>query len=733
MSAPQKSTRMRLQRPAARKRTATSSGEKKPKPKKKQSGDRTAIVFFMLSLILLAVAARAYILQFERTAPLKKMAEEQYLKEIAIPARRGAIYDRAGNALAVSNQVDSIYAQPHKVPSPAKAAALLAKKLGMKKEELEKKLSSDRLFVWLKRRVDPTVAAEVKALDLPFVGTHQEPRRYYPAKSLFSHLMGAVDVDGHGIEGLEATFDSELAGTPSSALGLRDARGRTLIFEGQNGSDGMQGSDIFLTVDREIQAFAEAALKDGVQEVHARAGSAIVLDPKTGDVLALANYPEFNPNNIDKVPMDVRRNHAVTDTFEPGSTFKTILMGSALEEGLVRATDQVFCENGSYRIGGHTIHDTHPLGLISAKKIVASSSNIGVAKIGVQLGRERFGDYIKAFGFGMKSGIELPGESGGIVRPARKWPLIQLATVAFGQGISVSALQLAQAYAAVANGGVMHHPRVVRMIQAPDGTAKPATRPEALRVISPETAKTLNEMLLAVVNEPGGTGARAQVPGIAVAGKTGTAQKPDNTGRGGYGDEFIANFVGYLPAEDPRAVIVVMVDEPERGKHLGGISAAPIFQKIASQTMQLMGLQPSGSIAQAPVLVDPSVGDEAELNEAESDASDTPRSRGVVPDFRGLTLREALDTLKKSELRMQPEIVGSGKVIAQDPMPGSKPKSQVLKLVLASSRAGERRAALFASTAARSCRGPCSSRCRGRKATAPSLQRSRSKPAPKPS
>ncbi len=649
--------------------------------------DRASILLFLLSLVLLCVAARAYILQFERAEPLKKMAEEQYLKEIEIPARRGAIYDRAGNALAVSNQVDSLYLQPHKfeakgVESKA-AATTLAKTLGLKRDEVEKKLSSDRAFVWLKRRVDPSQAQAVMALGLPYVGSVPESRRYYPAKALFSHLLGAVDVDGRGIEGLEATLDQELAGTPILAPGLRDARGKTMIFDGPSGSEGMQGNDVYLTVDREIQSVVEAALEEGVREVHARHGSAIVLDPKTGDVLALANYPEFNPNAIAKTSLDTRRNRAVTDSFEPGSTFKTILMAAALEEGLVRASDQVFCENGVFRVGGETIHDTHPQGLISARKIIASSSNIGVAKIALQLGRERFGEYIKAMGFGSKSGLEVPGETSGIVRPSKKWPLIQLATVAFGQGISVSALQLAQAYAAVANGGVLQRPRVVRMIRTPDGRTRPAPSAEPLRVISADTARTLNDMLQAVVNDEGGTGARAAVAGIKTAGKTGTAQKV--AAGGGYApDKYVANFVGFVPADEARVVIAVMVDEPEHGKHFGGVAAAPIFQKIAAQTMHIMGLQPPGAVAQAPSVPHDSESLE-EQSEIETTAGALGTSRGVVPDLRGLGLKEALEILRKSELRMQPEISGSGKIVAQHPAPGSKsPKTQVLKLVLAS-------------------------------------------------
>lgn len=684
----------------ARPKTKTNTRRPMAKPKKAKSHgggrgpSRGAIVVFLLSIVLLAVVVRAFVLQVQRNEPLKKMAEEQYLKEIEIPARRGAVYDRAGNALAVSNHVASIFAQPQKVDDPHAAAVTLAKKLGMKPQEIEKKLTSDRLFVWMKRRIDPAVADDIKKLSLPYIGIVPETRRYYPNRALFSHVLGAVDLDGNGIEGLERVFETELAGTPMAALGVRDARGKTMIFEAGAGSEGMQGSDVHLTVDREIQSLAEAALAEGVQAVKARSGSAVVLDPRTGDILALANYPEFNPNNVEKTPLDVRRNRAVTDLFEPGSTFKTILMAAALEEGLIRPQDQVFCENGVYRIGGETIHDTHPHGLLSAKKIIASSSNIGVAKIGVQLGRERFAGYIRAFGFGSKTGIELPGEAAGIVRPAKKWPLIQLATIAFGQGISVSALQLASAYGAVANDGVMHKPRLVKMLRAPDGSAKLLQRPPGERVMSPETAKTLNQMLLAAVNEQGGTGQNAAIPGVATAGKTGTAQKA--SGSGGYAaDKYVSNFVGFAPADNPALVVVVVIDEPE-GKHLGGIVAAPVFQKIASGALSVLGLMPAGSVAAAPVAIEMPV---AALEEEETIVTDEEppahEVTGAVPDFRGLTLKEALETLKKSQLPFEPEVLGSGKIVSQDPAPGTKSaRAHKLKWILASYRQpkGERHA-----------------------------------------
>jgi cell division protein FtsI (penicillin-binding protein 3) len=675
----------------------TSNARRKPAATKKKTSSskgpaRAHVVLFVLSLVLAAVVVRTFVLQIRRNEPLKKMAEEQYLKEIEIPARRGAVYDRAGNALAVSNQTESVFAQPHKAEDKHSAAVLLGKKLQLKPSDIQKKLDSDRLFVWVKRRIDPSLAEEIRKLQLPFIGIVPETRRYYPNRALFSHVLGAVDVDGHGIEGLERVYESDLSGTPVAALGLRDARGRTVIFDGGAGSEGMQGSDLYLTVDREIQSLTEAALAEGVQAVKGHAGSAVVLDPRTGDILALANYPEFNPNDVSKVSLEARRNRAVTDLFEPGSTFKTILMAGALEEGVIRESDQVFCENGSYRLGGETIHDVHPQGLISAKKIIAASSNIGSAKIAVQLGRERFASYIQAFGFGSKTGIELPGEASGIVRPYKKWPLIQLGNIGFGQGIAVSTMQLASAYGAVANDGVMHKPRLVRELRAPDGNIKPAPRPAGERVISSTTAATLNSMLQAVVNDKGGTGANAAIPGVLTAGKTATAQRV--SAHGGYEKEkYVANFVGFAPADNPALVVAVMIDEPEKGKHFGGVCAAPVFRKIAMASLSVLGLLPSGSVADAPMAQPEEVVAAAEEEDAAAVEDEAVQvANGIVPDFRGLTLREALESLKRSQIGLEPEVIGHGKIVSQEPAPGTKAaKARKLKLTLASQK-GQRSA-----------------------------------------
>lgn len=675
------------------KRTKRTPGE--------QQAFRVRLAFVGLTLLLSSIIVRAWVLQVDKAATLKKMAEEQYLKEVEVPARRGEIYDRAGNAIAVSNQVASVFVRPAKVADRKRTIAELGKRLQLDTPTLRQKIESDRMFVWLKRRIDPQTAAQIEALQLPGVGTVAETRRYYPNRTLFSHVLGAVDMDGRGIEGVEASFEKELAGEPASAAALRDARGRTLLFDDVAATPGIDGNDLTLTVDRDLQALAVAALQEGVQHVSGKAGSAIVLDPKTGDILALANYPEPNPNVFDKAPKDARRNRAVVDLFEPGSTLKAITVAAALEEGVVRSTDQIYCENGKWKVGSDTIHDTHKHGLVSVKRIISSSSNIGTAKMAVQLGRERLHRYLTAFGFGHKSGLELPGEAAGLLRPAKKWPLIQLANVAFGQGIAVSTLQIAQAYATFANRGVLVTPRLVSHISEPDGQKRVPPRPAPVRVVSESTAEAVVEMLEAVVaDEKNGTGVKAQIAGIRVAGKTATAQKVDPVLRGYSPDKYVANFAGFVPADAPRFVIVTMVDEPKRGMHFGGQAAAPIFQRIAMGALQQAGLLPGNatidSATMDSVLAEAGEGETVD-GEVGAPSATEPASEedqvvepGVMPDVRGLMLSEVIERMRKAEVRSAPEVTGSGRVLSQDPPPGAKvkPNGKVV-LKLASSRREE--------------------------------------------
>jgi len=666
---------------------------------------RPYLLTFMVCLVLLSVAVRSYVLQVYRNEPFKKMVEEQYLKEIEIPARRGLIFDRNQNPLAVNNDVQSLYVRPRKIQKPDMYAAKISKILGLNQQELLKKLKSDRVFVWIKRRLDPKLAQQVVELKLPHVGAVTETRRYYPNRMLLSHVLGAVNLDGQGIEGLESYFNDDLAGSPATLEGMRDARGQTMLFDDMVSLPGVEGQHLHLTIDRDVQLLTSTALASGIERVHGKAGSAVVMNVKTGEILALANYPEYNPNTFDKTPKEVKRNRAVTDFFEPGSTFKTIMVSAALEENVVKPSDMIFCENGAYRVGTHTIHDVHPMGLISVRSVIASSSNIGATKIAMQLGRDRFYHYIQAFGFGSKSGISLPGESSGLVRPASKWPLVQLATVSYGQGISVNAVQLVQAYAAIANDGVLVPPRLVAYTQHASGQKRVFPMLEPRRVVNSKTAALVRDMLEAVVNEKGGTGSKARVAGVRTAGKTATAQKPDLVTHAYAPDKYVSNFAGYVPADAPELAIVVVVDEPQKGMHFGGVAAGPIFQEIATGALHLMHLVPQGTVVKLdPRLLQNDVVDTEVLLDKDKDLDADEKiltnaqlpdahaldnvevnsavSASLMPNLQGMTVSQALAVIRQRHLEIDPEWKGLGDTIMKQFPSAGSPLKRVKKVQL---------------------------------------------------
>jgi cell division protein FtsI (penicillin-binding protein 3) len=438
------------------------------------------------------------------------------------------------------------------------------------------------------------------------------------------------------------------------------------------------GATLTLTIDSGLQAIVERELAEGVRAAKADAGTVIALDPKTGAVLALANYPTYDPNLPGEAGPGSRRNRAVTDSFEPGSTFKAILAAAALEERAVRPSDSVFCENGSYRIGGWTIHDHHPYGRLTIPEVIQFSSNIGVSKIAERLGRERYARYLESFGFGRRTAIDLPGEVSGIVRPVKSWAHIDLATGSFGQGLSVTPIQLATAYAAIANGGVLQQPHL--LTRAVDRTGRvlldrddPADDAEAHRVVSAETAREVSAMLERVVELEGGTGGKARIPGVRIAGKTGTAQKVDSkTGR--YSRERLASFVGYAPADDPGLVLLVMIDNP-RGQTYGGLVAAPVFREIMSRALDRLGWRrPVAPPAPTVPVVARRGAKPAAPARAVAAATPADRtselSNGVsVRSFVGMSLRRALELASADGLVV--EARGSGFVTGQQPAPGT--------------------------------------------------------------
>jgi cell division protein FtsI (penicillin-binding protein 3) len=553
-------------------------------------------VGFFFLILLSVVSARAFTLQILKSEWLKVRLEDQSKKKIPISSRRGTIYDRNGSELAVSLDVDSLYARPGLVKDKKNTAQKLTTILGIPRDKILNILQSKQSFVWLKRQIAPEQSEKIKGLGIKGIGFIREARRFYPNRELAGQLLGFVGVDSQGLEGIESAYNRVIGGKSGYLLVNKDALGRDLFPEGVNAVDSERGYDLTLTIDKNIQYIAEKELQTAVTNAQAQGGLAVVMNPRTGEILALAVAPSFNPNQGGINNTEAWKNRAVTDVFEPGSIFKTILVGSALEEGVVKPDDIYNCENGSYGIGKRVIHDVHPHGLLSVREVIKYSSNIGASKIARHLGKDQFYQYIKKFGFSQETGVELPGEVRGYVPPSSQWRDINLATISFGQGISVTALQVVIAYATIANDGVLMRPYLVKEIRDATGTVIQKTEPTvSRRVLEAQHAHTLTEML-ETVTQPGGTGLKAAVEGFSVAGKTGTAQKIAAHGKG-YSNKCISSFVGYVPANDPALAIVVVIDEP-KGITYGGVVAAPAFSAMAQQILCYQRVYPESSYQQ---------------------------------------------------------------------------------------------------------------------------------------
>jgi cell division protein FtsI (penicillin-binding protein 3) len=618
-------------------------------------------IFFVV--FFLAVALRAFQLQILDGDKLRQLGEKQHLKEMIVLPKRGTIFDRAGEPLALSLEGKSVYARPRRIKEPKRVAPGLAQALGADSADIAQKLASEKSFVWLKRQVSPKEAERVEALSVDGVGVYVEPNRYYPQGQLAAQIVGFVGRDSQGLEGVELRYDGYLRGESGSSVVERDALGRRVLVQGVETLQIPPGSDLQLTIDTSIQHLAERELEATATKYRAKAGVAIVVDPFTGEILALANYPYFNPNNFTRQSSNQWRNRAVTDSFEPGSTFKTILAAAALEEGVVGKEDLFYCENGKYAYAGKIIHDTHEHGWLPFAKIIQYSSNIGVTKVAEKLGKERYSKYIEKFGFGQPTGVDLPGEAVGLIRRPDKWAAIDLATHAYGQGISVTPMQLVMGYGAVANGGILMRPFVVRRATGPDGRVLWENQPHVVRrAISESTARTLTSILKGVADE-GGTGVLASVEGFEVAGKTGTAQKAEH---GVYTKKRVASFVGFVPADEPRLVMAVILDEPEASVY-GGTVAAPAFRNIAAATLQRLAVAPDKAAPAAPPA--PLLHEAALKLPPKSERAARVESDADVPDFIGLSLREAVE--KARALNIKVEMRGNGYVVKQSPLPGA--------------------------------------------------------------
>lgn len=633
------------------------------------SGLRTRVLVLagILALAFTGVLGRLGWLQIVRHADLSALAERQYSRTVVLQAQRGPIVDRQGAALATSSPAESLFAQPRALGDPVRVAARLAPLLGTPQAEIHAQLTGGRSFVWLRRKLPPGVAAEVRALREPGLGFLPEPLRLYPNRELAAHVLGFEGVDG-GLEGIERAFDESLSGTPGKAVVGRDALGREVVTEAVLQAPA-PGHGVMLTIDRTIQYLAEREVDAAWRRTQAKAAMAVAMDPRTGDVLAMAIRPTFNPNAFLEVPgREVWRNRAVTDPFEPGSTFKVILAAAALEEGVVRPDDRIWAENGRITIARTTIHDWKKYGWLTFSEVLENSSNVGSIKVGLTLGRDRYFRYMTAFGFGAPTGVGLAGESRGQLREPERWSLLSLPTMSIGQEVSVTALQMVAAFGAIANGGVLMQPRLVRSLFDAEGRETRRFEPRAVRqVVSPETARTLTGILTKVVAT--GTGHRAAIAGYEVAGKTGTAQKLDPATRRYSRKPGVLSFVGFVPAEDPRLVMLVMLDEPKSEKW-GSEAAAPIFSAIGAEVLRYLEVPPSDSAPLAIVMGAPSDAAGGRVRPAGSASGELPADGAhVMPELRGRTLRQALATL--APLGVAVRLDGRGRVVDQLPAAGA--------------------------------------------------------------
>lgn len=616
-----------------------------------------------------AIQARLIYLQIVKHDELQARAESQSARTIDISAKRGDILDRHGRVLAYSVDSDSVYGVPSEVVDPRKTAELLCRALAdcsaKEVESVAGRLKQKRAFVFVRRRVTPQQARRIAALGLSGIDFLKEDRRFYPKKQLAAQLLGFVGVDNKGLAGIEAAYESQISGALGKLLYQVDSRGRAFSRLERPPT---VGSKVELTIDEYLQHVAERELREAVAANRASGGTIVVMDPKTGEILAMASEPTFNPNAFSSAAVDARRNRAVQDIYEPGSTFKVVTASAALEERIIGVDDIIDVSGGKIRFGSRVIDDTHDYGALSFTDVLVKSSNVGAIKVGLRLGPERLGLYIRRFGFGRALSPDFPGETTGIVWDPRHLDNSALASVSMGYQVGVTPLQMVSAISSVANGGDLIQPRVVRALIR-DGK-RSEVRPTVMgRTISTDTAATLTGIMEQIVER--GTGTFAQVDGYTVAGKTGTASKLIN-GRYSH-SEYYSSFVGFFPSRNPIASIIVVIDAPRARGYYGGPIAGPVFQRIASATLRHFGVPPSLN-APPPVLV-ARLGEHPEFRQASADrvasivqATGSADTRDL-PDLRGLSAREALRALTRIGLTAR--MKGDGIVSSQKPAPGT--------------------------------------------------------------
>lgn len=620
------------------------------------------------------VIGRLLQLQVARGSRYRARAQQQQERRVEVSGRRGSILDREGRELAVSMDVSSIYARTERIKDPLAVARALAGPLGLPVEAIHRRLMHTKGFVWIARKIEPAVAAEVAARKIRGIHLVAETKRFYPKGALAAALLGYVGTDDRGLGGLEYSYDRAIRGKPGEIVALTDAR-LSRYGEAENPARApREGASLEISIDSGVQFAAERELAAAVAEAGARSGTAVLLDPWNGEVLAMATVPGFDPNAYARFPAASRRNRAVGDAYEPGSTFKIVTGSVALERELVAMDEIIETGDGTIRVGNTIIseHDNRQFGPLTLSGIFEHSSNVGIIRVGLRLGAKGLFEGASAFGVGRPTGIDLPGESPGLFRPLSRWSQLSNASISMGQEVAVTALQLARIVGAVANGGMLVQPRVVRRVMLPGGSMEPVAAAPSVRVLSPATAAAIRDILGGVVER--GTGTKAAIPGFAVAGKTGTAQK---AGPGGYQPgRYVPNFVGFAPAEHPRLVAVVVIEEPH-GKYYAGEVAAPVFARIVSHALGILRVAPreqrlpSTVLASAPAAA-PAYRSgvvPASFRQSSAPASSEDPPLEVVPDATGLSARQALALFSRRGIAVR--LSGTGFVVGQRPVAGA--------------------------------------------------------------
>ncbi len=592
--------------------------------------------------LFVALGYRSFEIQVLQSDKFSAGAKKQHSRVYKMPPVRGTLYDRNKKPLATSVWATSIYVNPKKVKDPDKLARAISKPLGLSRKKLLKATRSEKPFVWIKRGEDSETAKKIEAMSISGVGFAEEPKRIYPNGSLLGQALGFTNIDLKGVEGLEYGFEKTLAGKPATVRVRTDGRGNRISNILLNAKEqSTKGNDVLLTVDSNIQHITETALEKGLREMKADRGAALLMNPQTGEILAMASYPFFDPNRFDEFSQETRKNLPVWMSFEPGSTLKVFLAATLLEEKMGDENTEYDCENGKQRIGSNVIKDVHGgHGILTVSETITYSSNICAWKMGKTLGKKKLHDSLRNFGFGKTVGVDLPGEASGKIQNLRNWGDIELATISFGQGISVTAIQLATALSSIANGGYLMKPYIVKKIVSPEGKVLLEKNPEVLkRVVSYDTASKITTILEQVVEN--GTGKNARISGYRVAGKTGTAQMANPETGTYYKSRYLSSFIGFAPADDPRLALVVIAENPRKHTY-GGVVAAPIFKSITEKVLFYMHIPPR----------------EERIEET------------VMPDMANKSARAVMKWAEQEEISVR--FIGSGYVVSQHPPSGKR-------------------------------------------------------------